>query len=128
MEDTHWKLIYNGFDPTEESLREALCTLANGYFSTRGAAYESEASRIHYPGMYLAGGYNKLATHIAGRTVYNEDLVNFPNWIYLTFKISEGEWFCPSRSRLLFYRQELDMRKGALERKRIENFFRQYFL
>jgi len=51
-----WKLIYEDFQPSKESLREALCTLGNGYFATRGAAPESEADKIHYPGTYLAGG------------------------------------------------------------------------
>jgi len=117
MDESNWKLVYNGFESSEERLREALCTLANGYMGVRGAAYESGASRIHYPGTYLAAGYNKLATHIAGRTIYNEDLVNFPNWIPITFKIADGEWFSPSRSKIRFYRQELDMYKGALIRK-----------
>ena len=38
-----WTLVYEAFDPEKESLREALCTLGNGYFATRGAAPESEA-------------------------------------------------------------------------------------
>ena len=42
---------------------------------------------VHYPGTYLAGGYNRLRTDIAGRSVENEDLVNFPNWLALTFRI-----------------------------------------
>ncbi|MDP8234561.1 MAG: glycosyl hydrolase family 65 protein [Candidatus Saelkia tenebricola] len=117
MEESNWKLVYNGFDPSEEGLREALCTLGNGYMGVRGAAYESAANKIHYPGTYLASGYNKVATHIEGKTIYNEDLVNFPNWIPITFKIGDGEWFSPSRSKIRFYRQELDMRKGALIRR-----------
>ncbi len=117
MDESNWKLVYNGFESSEEGLREALCTLANGYMGARGAAYESGASRIHYPGTYLAGGYNKLPTHIAGRTIYNEDMVNFPNWMPITFKIADGEWFSPSRSKIRFYRQELDMYKGALTRR-----------
>jgi len=66
-----WILEYDGFDPKEESLREALCTLGNGYFATRGAAPESRADSIHYPGTYLAGGYNRLQTEIAGRVIEN---------------------------------------------------------
>ena len=62
-----WTLAYDGFDPARESLREALCTLGNGYFATRGAAEESEADDVHYPGTYLAGGYNRLGHQIAGR-------------------------------------------------------------
>jgi len=55
-----WTLTYTGFNPAEERLREALCTLGNGYFFTRGAAPESRADGIHYPGTYIAGGYSRL--------------------------------------------------------------------
>ncbi|MBN1760856.1 MAG: glycoside hydrolase family 65 protein [Chitinispirillaceae bacterium] len=111
-----WKLVYNGFDPAEEGLREALCTLGNGYFGTRGAAVEAYASDVHYPGMYIAGVYNRLSTRIAGRTVYNEDLVNCPNWLFLSFKIGDDNWFWPSAGRIIFYRRELNMRSGVLHR------------
>lgn len=33
-----WIWAYEGYDPEKERLREALCTLGNGYFATRGAA------------------------------------------------------------------------------------------
>ena len=33
-----WSLVYEGFDPAREGIREALCALGNGYFATRGAA------------------------------------------------------------------------------------------
>jgi len=112
-----WKLVYNRFDPAEESLRESLCTLGNGHFGVRGSAPEEVASRIHYPGTYIAGVYNKLATHIAGRTVYNEDLVNCPNWTFLTFRIGSGEWFSLSRTRILSFSQTLDMHKSVLSRR-----------
>jgi len=112
-----WKLIYEHFNPAREGLREALCTLGNGYFATRGAAPESSASRIHYPGTYIAGVYNKLGTDIAGRTIFNEDLVNCPNWLSLTFKIGKGDWIVPSRCHLLSYYQELDIRRSLLSRK-----------
>lgn len=111
-----WKLVYDGFDPDEEGLREALCTLGNGYFATRGAAPESEASATHYPGTYLAGGYNRLQTKIAGRVIENEDLVNMPNWLVTRFRPEEGDWFNLRSVDLLFYRQELDLHKGVLQR------------
>ncbi|MGD9014465.1 MAG: glycoside hydrolase family 65 protein [Candidatus Omnitrophota bacterium] len=112
-----WRLTYDQFKPKQEGLREALCTLGNGYFATRGAIPEALASKIHYPGTYIAGVYNQLSTHIAGRTVVNEDMVNCPNWIFLTFKIGNGEWFYPARHWILSYQQELDMQKGTLSRK-----------
>jgi len=113
---TPWKLHYDGFDPKGEGLRETLCALGNGYFVTRGAAAESDADGIHYPGTYLAGGYNRLGTEIAGRMIENEDLVNMPNWLVLEFRIEDGGWFRPMDTDLLDYSQELDLRCGLLLR------------
>jgi alpha,alpha-trehalase len=112
-----WKLVYNNFRPAKEALREALCTLGNGYFGTRGAAPESPASRIHYPGTYIAGVYNKLPTHIAGKTLTDESLVNCPNWLYLTFKVEDGDWIIPPECKILFYNQTLNMHNGVLRRE-----------
>lgn len=113
---SEWSLIYEGFDPVEESLREALCTVGNGYFATRGAGEESHADDVHYPGTYLAGGYNRLQTEIAGRVIENEDLVNMPNWLPLSFRIGDGDWFSMADVELLSYRQELDLKRGVLAR------------
>ena len=111
-----WHLRYQGLDPSTEGLREALCTLGNGYFATRGAAIESSADGIHYPGTYLAGGYDRLTSEIAGRSVENEDLVNLPNWLVLRWRITGSDWFDPARVELLEYEQALDMQHGVLER------------
>lgn len=117
MAEHAWKLVYEGFDPAREGLREALCTLGNGCFATRGAAEESEADDVHYPGTYLAGGYNRLKTDIAGRVIENEDLVNLPNWLPLTFRPEGGDWLNLKRMEILDYRQELDLERGILERR-----------
>ncbi|MGA2291758.1 glycoside hydrolase family 65 protein [Bradyrhizobium sp.] len=106
--------MFDGFDPAQEGIREALCTLGNGYFATRAAAAWAEADGVHYPGTYLAGGYNRLQTDIAGRTIENEDLVNFPNWLALRFRVAEEGWFDLNRVAILSYRQELDLRRGLL--------------
>jgi trehalose/maltose hydrolase-like predicted phosphorylase len=111
-----WALAYDGFDPDQEGLREALCTLGNGYFATRGAAPEAQADDVHYPGTYVAGCYDRLVTEIAGRAVDNEDIVNVPNWLPLTFRIGDGAWFDVRRLDLLGYRQELDLRRAVLTR------------
>ncbi len=114
---TPWTLRYQGFDPKAEGLREALCALGNGYFVTRGAAAEAAADDVHYPGTYLAGGYNRLSTEIAGRMIENEDLVNMPNWLVLRFRIDGGEWFSVKAVEMLDYVQELDLRRGVLQRQ-----------
>ena len=98
-----WSLTYEGFLPTEEGLREALCTLGNGVFATRGAAPEAVADEVHYPGTYAAGVYDRLRTEIAGRTVENEDLVNAPNWLVLTFRPAGGDWLDLGSVEVLSY-------------------------
>ena len=50
-----WTLTFDGYDPPQEKLREALCTVGNGYFATRGAAPESKAGQVHYPGTLRRG-------------------------------------------------------------------------
>lgn len=113
---TDWSLVYTDYEPEKEKLREALCTLGNGYFATRGAAAESDAGHVHYPGTYLAGGYNRLESRIAGRVIENEDLVNLPNWLSLAFRVEDGEWFDLESVEILSYRQELDLKRGLLHR------------
>jgi len=113
----HWVLVYEGFDRDQERLREALCTLGNGCFATRGTAEEVHADEVHYPGTYIAGGFNRLESKVAGRTIVNEDLVNFPNWLCLTFRPEDGEWLDLLRMEILSYRQELHLREGLLIRR-----------
>jgi beta-phosphoglucomutase family hydrolase len=111
-----WSLVFEGFDPAREGIREALCALGNGYFATRAAASWAVADDIHYPGTYLGGGYNRLTTDIAGRLVENEDLVNFPNWLALCLQVGGADWFAERTVTLLSYRQELDLQRGLLLR------------
>jgi beta-phosphoglucomutase family hydrolase len=107
-----WLFTHEGFDPALEGRRETLFAVGNGYFVTRGAAAEARADELFYPGTYLAGGYNRLTTMIDGRAIEHEDLVNLPNWLPLTFRIDEGDWFDLRRVEILEYRQTLDMRRG----------------
>lgn len=111
-----WVLHYDGFEPAEEGRREALCTLANGYWSVRGAAPESQADGVHYPGTYVAGCYNRLTDEVQGRSVTNESLVNLPNWLLLRFRVEDGPWFDLASSEVLDHTLELDMRRAVLAR------------
>ncbi len=112
-----WVLEYSGFDPEQVGLREALCTLGNGFIGTRGAAPEARADGTHYPGTYRIGCYNRLSTTIHGTTVENESLVNLPNWLDLRFRLDGGEWFDPSAVELLDHQLRLDIRRGVLTRQ-----------
>ena len=113
---SEWVLVYDSYNPGQERLREALCTLGNGYFASRGAAPESVEDTVHYPGTYLAGGYNRLRSEIAGHGIENEDLVNLPNWLPLSFRINGGDWFDLEQVKILDYHQRLDIHRGVLER------------
>ncbi|MFP4476458.1 MAG: glycoside hydrolase family 65 protein [Desulfatibacillaceae bacterium] len=111
-----WTLVYEGYKPEEEGLREALCTLGNGFFCTRGAAPEVRADGTHYPGTYIAGGYNRLQSEVSGEIVENEDLVNMPNWLPMTFRLEDGPWFRVPDMNIIDYRLELDIRRAVLIR------------
>ncbi|MEA1887532.1 MAG: glycosyl hydrolase family 65 protein [Bacteroidota bacterium] len=113
----NWILHYEGWKPEAQALREALCTLGNGIFATRGAAEEVPENKYNYPGTYMAGGYNRATSHIAGKEIENEDLVNWPNWLYLTFKHEDGEWFDLEKVEVIEYLQELNLKEGVLLRK-----------
>jgi beta-phosphoglucomutase family hydrolase len=111
-----WLLTYDGFDPAVEGIRETLCTLANGYWGSRGAAPETVADDVHYQGTYLAGVYNRLESNIGATTVEDESMVNAPNWLPLTFRHPGEEWVRPDAPGIRQYRQELDLRRGLLTR------------
>ncbi|MGV9251989.1 glycoside hydrolase family 65 protein [Streptomyces sp. NPDC003697] len=108
---------YDGYDPAQERLRESLCTLGNGCFATRGALPECDADDVHYPGTYVAGCYNRLVSHVAGRRVENEDMVNVPNWLPLRFRLARGTWLTPDASTVLDHHQVVDLDAGLLERR-----------
>lgn len=113
-----WSMVYESWDPAQQPLREALCTLGNGYIATRGAFPEASADKnVHYPGTYLAGGYNRLSTSIAGKEIENEDLVNWPNWLLLTYRHPEEDWFKIDAVEVISFRQELDIQNGVLQRQ-----------
>ncbi|WP_334141633.1 beta-phosphoglucomutase family hydrolase [Rhabdothermincola sp.] len=114
--DDPWHLDFEGFDPGQEGHREALCTVGNGVFGTRGAAPEHDAGRGHYPGTYAAGCFNRLLSELHGRRLEHESMVNLPNWLPLTFRPSGGRWLDLHEMAIERYRQRLDLRSGVLHR------------
>jgi len=112
-----WTVFFEGYDPKSEKLREALCTVGNGAFATRGCAPESRAGAVHYPGTYAAGIFNRLQEEKAGRVIDNESMVNLPNWLPFTFRVDGGPWFDVDRTELLEYRQYLDLRRAVFVRR-----------
>jgi beta-phosphoglucomutase family hydrolase len=113
----NWYLTYYGFDGEQEKLREALTTVGNGYFGTRGSLDGEEAGEISYPGTYIAGIYNALPTDLHGTTIYNNDFVNCPNWTKIRFRMGDGAYKTLSEMEILSYRHRLDIKNAVNERK-----------
>lgn len=117
LSDRAWAYTFEGYDPQAEKLRESLCANGNGRFASRACAPESSRGEVHYPGTYAAGVYNRLGDVVGGAELAHESLVNLPNWLALTFRIEDGEWFDIDRVDLLSYRQTLDLRGAVLTRE-----------
>lgn len=116
MSGSPWRLRYEGYDPAEERLREALCSVGNGYLGSRGAAPECTAGGVHYPGTYVAGVFNRLSETFDGVAVSNESMVNLPNWLVLGFHTPGQDWYSPDGVAPEAYYLELDLRRGILAR------------
>lgn len=116
IESDAWTLAYNGFDPDDEKLREALTTVGNGYMGTRGSYEGESASDICSPGVYIAGIYNKLPTMVGGKRIYNNDFVNCPNWTLIKIAIGGSDYISPLKADILSYKHSLDLKHGVMER------------
>lgn len=114
-----WVVAFDEYVPAEEGKREALCTLANGYWGTRGAAEEAVADDTHYPGTYFAGVYDVVDWMVGGVAMPDEEMVNAPNWLPVRIRLGGDDWFGLDpleNTDLLEFHQELDVRHGILTR------------
>ena len=116
IEADGWNFRYVGLDPANEKLRETLTTVGNGYMGVRGAMETEAASEGHYPGTYLAGVFNKIPTPLHGRDIYNNDLVNCPNWLRLEYRVDNGGFVSPLDMEVLSYEHGLRLRDAVMER------------
>jgi len=114
LKEDLWSLKYVDFIPKNEKSRESLLTIGNGFFASRGCFCEEIASEVHYPGTYMTGVYNKLASIIQNKTIYNEDLVNCPNWLSTSFKIDDDDWINSKSFKIVDIERTLDFKKGVL--------------
>ncbi|UEL27046.1 HAD-IA family hydrolase [Pseudarthrobacter sp. L1SW] len=110
-----WQLVYEGFDAGHEGHREALTTLGNGYLGVRGAAPEGGSFR--YPGMYLAGVYNRVTAEVAGEVLVEEHMVNAPDCLPVDLRLGSGQWWSAGGMTVLRERRTLDLQRAVLERR-----------
>jgi beta-phosphoglucomutase family hydrolase len=122
MHENAWHLDYFDYDQEMERSREALLTVGNGYFGTRGALEESKANAVNYPGTYISGLFNRRVSKVASRNLENEDFVNISNWLPLRFRVAGEEWFefTPDCTYVIEkIHRKLNMQNGSLEREMI---------
>jgi beta-phosphoglucomutase family hydrolase len=132
LDVTHanWVVEYNHYDAKEEMKRESLCTLGNGKFFVRGAQPSARADNDHYPGTYVAGGYNTIlfkgTNHKFeddGNKFEREELVNLPNWLCLSISVldhgsGDGVTECSVDScEIISFSQKLNLKEGILYRE-----------
>ena len=120
VEDTCWQIHYFHYNPAREILRETLCSIGNGYMGVRGSCdwVRSDGSCAwHYPATYLAGTYNSNPSIVHGKEVLNSDLVNFPNWTVMQFKMgADTEWTNPLQHKVIEYSHGFDLAIAQMER------------
>ncbi|MBE0654795.1 MAG: HAD-IA family hydrolase, partial [Bacteroidales bacterium] len=121
VEELKWNLIYRDYNLEKEMSREALLTVGNGFFATRGSMEEVAANESNYPGSYMAGLYNRRKSKLGDRWVENEDFVNFINWLPVTFRLSGEEWFDPNKHSFKLEERRLDLKTGILYRSLVVN-------
>lgn len=113
----NWSITYHDYVPEKEKTRETLLAVGNGYFGTRGAMPETEAGKFNYPGTYMSGVYNRLVSKVGDRDVENEDFVNVVNWLPVSFKINDDEWFDVNKTEILEVKRVLRLNDGVLYRR-----------
>ena len=109
-----WSIDYYNYNKDGELIREAMCAVGNGYLGTRGShVTQVDDSKEHYPATYLSGIYNNTSSKVHGKDVWNNDLVNCPNWLLINIKIGSDKikvFDC----EIVEYHQKLDMKRGML--------------
>lgn len=78
-----WCLEYKTYEKEKERTREALLSIGNGYFGTRGTHEEMDQNSVNQPGTYMGGVFNRIPSQVGDRQIWNEDFVNCPNWLSL---------------------------------------------
>lgn len=117
LDEDCWSILYHDYDPVKEKSREALLAVGNGYFGTRGALEECDAGENNYPGTYMAGVFNRRVSGVGDRDIENEDMVNCPNWLPVSFRIGEGDWMDPNRVKIRSIDRRMSFRDGLLSRE-----------
>lgn len=70
-----------------------------------------------YPGMYLAGVYNRVASEAAGEVLAEEHMVNAPNCLPGGLRLSPGQRWSAGGMIVLCERHTQNLQRAVLERR-----------
>jgi trehalose/maltose hydrolase-like predicted phosphorylase len=116
------RIVFEQHDPAEAPRRESLLGLGNGVLFARAsdpeAAFAAPGDARRYPGLYLAGFYNRAEREINSERVTISSLARLPDPFGLGLRIDgDAAWFSlDPPNELLKFRHELDMRDGVARR------------
>ncbi len=102
-----WTITETALQPDRLPAQEAVFTVGNGYFGTRGTFEEGFGERE--PLTLIAGLWDDVP-------LVHTELVNAPDWTAVDLWVND-ERFRLDRGRVLAYRRTLDMRQGVLRRQ-----------
>tara|TARA_R110002050_G_scaffold68181_1_gene147976 strand:+ start:31080 stop:33398 length:2319 start_codon:yes stop_codon:yes gene_type:complete len=115
---SEWKVIEEGFNPTNNRVSESIFSIGNGHTGQR-ANFEEKYSGDSLQGNYLAGVYYPDKTRVGwwknGYPEYFAKILNAANWIGIHMEI-EGEELDLATAAVRDFRRELDMRTALLTR------------
>lgn len=114
-----WSASFHCFDFSLEHSRESMLTIGNGYFSTIGSLEEYEVDPLSRPSTCIAKLYSDLYSPFDNRKQQIDDFVDVPNWLPLSFKVGEGEWFDPMKDKVICLERNLNLLSGVLHKKMI---------
>lgn len=109
LSEPEWLIPDDSFAVEDQTLKESIFTLGNGYIGSRGT-YEETPLRSH-PGTFFAGIYNRNGQKVA-------ELLNAPNPFYLRLSHND-QLLATFQTPTLEHHRTLDMSKGLLHRQAI---------
>ncbi|MGB1448834.1 MAG: family 65 glycosyl hydrolase domain-containing protein [Flavobacteriaceae bacterium] len=114
-----WKIIEEGWNPTNVKSSESIFSLGNGAMGQR-ANFEEDYSGSSFQGSYVGGVYYPDKTKVGwwknGYPEYFAKVLNAPNWIGLHLTIAGEQFDLASAKEVRDYRRELDMQSGLYSR------------
>jgi beta-phosphoglucomutase family hydrolase len=113
-----WSVSQNGYDVDKEQVCETLLAVGNGYFATLGALEEHEVEPITRPSTYMENLHYAIKSNLIQHS-NKQDIENVPNWLPITFKVGEGEWFDPAKDKILYLERNLNFLNGVLFKKMV---------